>query len=161
MAKPGISQTRTLFALACRVEFSIRCSAEVIWTLLADAPGYPGWNSTVTAIDGRIREGERIRIHVPGTERTFAPKVSEVVPGRHMVWTGGFLPLFLGVRTFTLRPESDRSTTFIMEERFSGLMLPLVRQAMPDMGPIFARFASDLDHAATVRGSRSGGVATF
>ena len=114
MAQPSVSQTRTLFALVCRVEFNIRSSAEVIWTLLADAPGYPGWNSTVTAIDGRIREGERIRIHVPGAERTFSPKVSAVVPGRHMVWTGGFLPLFLGVRTFTLRPQSDRSTIFIM-----------------------------------------------
>jgi hypothetical protein len=35
-----------------------------------------------------------------------------------------------------------------MEERFSGLMLPLVKRSMPAFGPVFERYASDLKHEA-------------
>jgi hypothetical protein len=31
-----------------------------------------------------------------------------------------------------------------MEERFAGLVLPLVKGSLPDFGPVFARFAGDL-----------------
>ena len=65
-----------------------------------------------------------------------------------MTWSGGVAPLFKGVRTFTLTPQPGGSTTFVMEERFSGLMLPLVGRMMPDMGPVFARYAADLKHEA-------------
>jgi len=56
-----------------------------------------------------------------------------------MTWTGGVAPIFKGVRTFLLKPRNDGSTYFAMEERFSGLMLPLVKGSMPDFG----RFAGD------------------
>jgi hypothetical protein len=71
-----------------------------------------------------------------------------VVPGERMTWTGGFSPMFKGVRTFELRPCDDGSTEFVMEERFSGLMLPIVKGSMPDFGPVFERYASDLKHEA-------------
>jgi hypothetical protein len=61
-----------------------------------------------------------------------------------MVWTGGLAPVFKGVRTFQLRPFNDGSTDFTMEERFSGLILPLVKGSLPDFGPIFERYANDL-----------------
>ena len=79
-----------------------RANAERIWALLTDAKGFPRWNSTVTSIEGQIREGERLRVHVPGTDRTFTPTVSGVVPNGRMIWTGGFAPMFNGVRTFQL-----------------------------------------------------------
>jgi len=116
--------------------------------LLTDAKNFPRWNSTVTEIDGEIRDGQQIRIHVPGTTRTFTPRISHVVPERRMTWTGGFAPLFKGVRTFTLIPQTGGSTTFIMEERFSGLMLPVVGRSMPDFGPVFSRYAGDLKREA-------------
>jgi hypothetical protein len=65
-----------------------------------------------------------------------------------MTWTGGFSPVFKGVRTFELRPRDDGSTQFAMEERFSGLMLPFVKGSMPDFGPVFERYANDLKHEA-------------
>src|SRR5689334_19650725 len=120
MEETKVTQTRSAFSLSCRVEVSIRASAERIWSLLTDAEGFPRWNSTVTRIEGQIREGEKLRLHVPGTDRTFTPKISGVVPNQRMTWTGGFAPMFLGVRTFELKPHSDGSTDFAMEERFSG-----------------------------------------
>jgi len=144
----GITQARSTFSLSCRVEVNIRAAAERIWSLLTDAKGFPRWNSTVTNIEGEIREGGRLRLHVPGTSRTFTPTVSGFVANQRMTWTGGFAPMFTGVRTFELKPRSDGSTNFVMEERFSGLMLPLVKGSMPDFGPVFEQYASDLKRAA-------------
>jgi hypothetical protein len=65
-----------------------------------------------------------------------------------MTWSGGFSPVFKGVRTFELRPRADGSTDFTLTERFSGLLLPLVRRTLPDFGVVFARFVSDLRREA-------------
>lgn len=53
-----------------------------------------------------------------------------------------------GVRTFVPKPRNDGSTDFEMEERFSGLILPLVKGSMPDFGAVFERYASDLKREA-------------
>jgi len=66
--------------MTCRVVVNIGARAEDIWRLLTDAKDFPRWNSTVTSIEGQIREGERLRLHVPATTRVFTPKVSGVVP---------------------------------------------------------------------------------
>jgi hypothetical protein len=144
--------------MACGVELNIRTAAAPIWNLLTDAKDFPRWNSTVTKVEGQIREGGRLRLHVPGTQRTFTPRVSGVVPDERMTWTGGFFPLFKGVRTFELRPRDDGSTDFVMQERFSGLMLPFVRGSMPDFGPVFERYANDLKREAEVRRPGSRGI---
>ena len=143
-----ITQSRGVFSMTCGVALNIHAPAAAIWGLLTDANGFPRWNSTVTRVEGQIREGERLRLHVPGTDRTFTPRVSGVVPNERMTWTGGFSPVFKGVRTFELRTRGDGSTDFMMKERFSGLMLPFVKGSMPDFGPVFERYANDLKHEA-------------
>jgi hypothetical protein len=143
-----ITQERGTFSMACRVALNISAPAATIWSLLTDANGFPRWNSTVTRVEGQIREGERLRVHVPGTDRTFTPTVSGVVPSERMTWTGGFFPVFKGVRTFELRRRDDGSSEFVMEERFSGLMLPFVKGSMPDFGPVFEHYANDLKREA-------------
>lgn len=148
MNEPRVTQTHSAFGMVCAVEVNIRASAQGIWSLLTDAEGFSRWNSTVSGIEGQIREGERLRLRVPGTDRTFTPRVSGVVPNERMTWTGGFAPMFKGVRTFELRPCSGGSTEFVMEERFSGLILPLIKGSLPDFGPIFERYANDLKREA-------------
>ena len=148
MEDPKITQTHHAFSMACSVEVNIHANAGSIWSLLTDAKGFPRWNSTVSLIEGEIREGERLRLHVPGTDRTFTPRVCGVVPQAHMTWSGGFAPVFKGVRSFILKPRDDGSTDFIMDERFSGLLLPLVKGSMPDFGPVFQRYAADLRREA-------------
>jgi hypothetical protein len=148
MSEPHAVETRRAFSLACAVEIDIQAPAATIWAILTDAAGYPRWNSTITRIEGQIRDGERLRLHVPGTSRTFTPRVSGVVPNERMIWTGGFSPVFLGVRIFTLRSRGRDATAFTMAERFSGLMLPLARGSMPDFRPVFEAFAGDLRRAA-------------
>lgn len=146
--RPHITQIRGAFSLLCRVEVSIQSPPRGIWKLLTDARSFPRWNSTVTAIEGDISDGHRIRVHVPGTERTFTPTISHVVPDARMTWTGGLAPLFKGVRTFELTPQPGGATSFVMQERFSGLMLPFVGRALPDFGPVFEQYAADLKREA-------------
>jgi hypothetical protein len=148
MEGPEVRQSHRVFSMTCGVEVTIRASAARVWRLLTDTQGFPRWNSTVTAIEGQIREGERLRLHVPGTDRTFTPMVSDVVANERMTWTGGFAPLFKGVRTFVLRSRDGGSTDFAMAERFSGLLLPLVKGSMPDFGPVFEQYANDLKREA-------------
>jgi hypothetical protein len=128
---PKVTQTHRAFSMVCGVEVNVLANAEILWRLLTDAEGFPRWNSTVGGVEGQIREGERLRLRVPGTDRVLTPKVSGVKPNERMTWTGGFAPIFKGVRTFVLRPRNDGSTDFVMEERFSGLILPLVKGSMP------------------------------
>lgn len=148
MTGATIRQTRRAFSMSCGVAINIRAAPQTVWRILTDAERFPTWNSTVTAIEGQIAEGEQLRVHVPGTGRTFNPRVSGVVPEERMTWTGGFAPIFKGVRTFALQGRKDGSTDFTMRERFAGLLLPLVRRSLPDFRPIFESYANDLKREA-------------
>jgi hypothetical protein len=148
MSDARFTRTSSAFAMTCGVEVNVEASAEIVWSLLIDAKGFSRWNSTITAIEGDIREGERLRLHVPGTNRTFTPRVSGVVPARRMVWGDGLALIFKGVRTFVLKPRDDGSTDFVMEERFSGVIFALTKGMLPDFRPIFEAYANDLKREA-------------
>jgi len=144
----AVRENRT-FSMQCSIRCSIRASADRIWRLLTDAPRFPEWNSTVTRIDGAIAPGATLKLEVPSAPgRVFKPKVTAFEPGRSMVWSDGFAPMFKGVRTYTLTPGKDGTTVFSMTERFSGLMLPMIKGSLPDFRPIFETYANDLKRAA-------------
>jgi hypothetical protein len=145
---PKVTQSGSAFAMSCAVQINIAAKAEAIWGLLTDAKDFPRWNSTVSSIEGEIREGVTLKLRVPNQDRTFSPKVSDVVANQRMTWSDGFAPMFRGVRTFELKARDDGSTDFSMEERFSGAMLPLIKGSLPDFGPIFEQYANDLKREA-------------
>lgn len=146
--QPVFSKIESAAAMTCSVRINICASTASVWSLLTDSEGFPSWSSTIVRIEGRIAEGERLRLHVAGTTRTFTPRVSGVVYERRMLWSDGIAPLFKGVRTFLLEPARDGSTDFVMEERFSGVIFALVKAKMPDFAEIFEAFALDLQRAA-------------
>ena len=61
MQDPKTTETRGVFTLACRVEVNVRAGGQRLWNLLTNAKDFPRWNSTVTSIEGEIREGETVR----------------------------------------------------------------------------------------------------
>jgi hypothetical protein len=128
------------------VSVTIRARPEAVWALLTDAAGYPQWNSTVAKIDGRIAAGEKVTVHAKATPgRAFPLQVTEFVPPRRMVWSGGIpLGLFTGRRSYTLTPTSKGEVEFAMREEFSGLLAPLITRSIPDLQPTFDAFAADL-----------------
>jgi hypothetical protein len=102
------------------------------------------------SLDGEIAEGNRIRlVSKVNPKRAFKLTVSELQEPAHMVWSDGMpLGLFRGVRTFTLTPVGDGSTTFEMTEVFSGLLEPLISKSIPDMTDSFEEFGESLKRAA-------------
>ena len=135
---------------AFATSITIRARPEAIWAVLTDAAGYPQWNSTVARIDGRIAAGEKVTVHAKATSgRAFPLKVTEFVPARKMVWTGGMpFGLFTGTRSYTLTPTSADGVEFAMREEFSGLLAPLIARSIPDLQPAFDAFAADLKRHA-------------
>jgi len=148
MNEPAFTRTTSAFAMTCEVKINIQASAESVWHLLSDATGFSRWNSTISGIEGQIRDGERLKLHVPGTSRTFTPKVSGVVHARRMVWSDGLPLVFRGVRTFVLEMRDASSTDFVMQERFSGVVFAFAKRLLPDFRPIFEAYARDLKREA-------------
>jgi hypothetical protein len=54
------------------------------------------------------------------------------------------LGLFRGVRTYTLRPQSDQSTLFTMREEFTVRSSEMMWRSMPALQPSFDQFARGL-----------------
>ena len=141
------TEEKRAFRQAVSVAIGIKAKPEKIWALLTNAADVPRWNSTVTQIEGRIAPGEQLKLKVPISNRTFKVKVDTFEPHARLVWSDGS-PVFRGVRTYTLAPNPDGSTTFAMEEVFTGFMLPLIARSLPDFKPVFERYAADLKKEA-------------
>jgi hypothetical protein len=131
----------------------IQAPPEAVWRILTDAVGYPGWNTTVTRVDGLIALGGAITVHAkvaPG--RAFPVKVVALDAPTRMVWRGGMpLGLFNGERVFELRPQAGRGVEFTMREDYSGWLAPLITKSIPDLQPAFDEFAACLKARAEGR----------
>jgi len=129
-----------------RAATTIHASPKTIWAILTDAPRYPDWDPTVDRIEGTIAAGEKLKAFSklsPG--RAFPVKVSTFNPPEKMVWSGGMpLGLFKGERTFTLTPKGNGQVEFVMQEVFSGPLLPLIGKTIPDLTEPFEQFAEGL-----------------
>ena len=143
------TKTGRTFRMECVIHIDIHATPARIWALLTDAAGFSRWNSTVSRIDGEIREGSVLSLEVPSAPgRTFKPKVTRLEAARAMEWSDGLSPMFRGVRTFALVANADGTTRFSMAEVLSGLMLPMIKRSLPDFGPVFEAYAADLKRAA-------------
>lgn len=129
---------------------TIEASPETVWSILTDAGAYPEWEPGVDRIEGRIAPGETVTAYTRlNPRRAFPAKVTEFVPARKMVWSGGMpLGLFKGERTFTLSPQGNGSVEFTIREVFSGPLLPLIGRSIPDMTSSFEQLAAGLKKRA-------------
>ncbi len=146
-------RTKTTFRMEYAIGINVQAAPKRVWALLTNAADFPRWNSTVKSIEGNIALGEKIKLKATiAPERIFNLAISEFVPEQKMVWRDGMVPMFTGVRTFTLTPKADGSTDFAMAEVYSGLMLPMIAGSLPDFGPAFEQYASDLKREAQSAG---------
>src|SRR6185295_8895000 len=118
---------------------------------LTDAKGYTGWNSTVVSIQGDIAQGSTVKLVTKAApDRTFALLVSEFTAPKTMVWEDGG-KAFMGVRTYSLFPNADGTTTFAMSETLSGRMVGMIEPSLPDFRPSFEAIAADLKKASEAK----------
>jgi len=112
-------------------ESLIQASPDVIWSVLTDIEGWPGWNPDVERAElaGPLAPGSVFRWKAGG-----APVVStiqEVVPRRRLVWTGRSLSI-RAIHVWDLEERSD-GVKARSEESFDGLLVRLLRSPMQRM----------------------------
>lgn len=143
------SNLKKTFSVETGVSISINADPSIIWTLLTQASDFPRWNSTIIEMNGTIAKGEKVTLKsTVDSSRVFKVKVTKMLPEKEMVWADGMAPFFRGVRTYSLSPNSDGSTTFSMVEKIGGLMFPMAAKHFPDFAPSFEQYAADLKKEA-------------
>jgi len=135
--------TKKLFSRETQVSIDIASPAAAVWQRLTNAADFPRWNSTVISIEGRIAQGETIRLKAKlDPKRTFKLKVKELVPNQRLVWGDA-----MGERVYTLT-EQNGVTTFHMRERIGGPLFPLFASMIPSFDEAFDQYAADLKRAS-------------
>ena len=114
-----------------RAEIEIAAPPERVWAVLTDFAAYPGWNPFVRRLSGAAAVGARLtaRIEPPGgLGMTLRPTVLAAAPGRELRWLGhlGLPGLFDGEHGFRIEPLGPGRVRFVQEERFAGLLAPLL-----------------------------------
>lgn len=134
-------------------ETLILADAETVWRIITDGAGFTAWDSGITAVDGVIRDGSRIRVRADATgRRVFAFTVQQDPDHHRMTWTARLpLGLFRGVRTFTLTDRA-KGTHLKVKEEYFGPLAGLMFRGMPDLRPSFRQFAAGAKARAEAMG---------
>ena len=114
-----------------RTEIPIDAPAERVWRVLTGFAAYPEWNPFVRRARGEAKVGSRLEVEIhPPDQRTMTlrPRVLVADPGRELRWLGNlWVPgLFDGEHAFTIETLDEAHVRFIQDERFGGLLVPLL-----------------------------------
>lgn len=113
-------------------EIDIVAAPERVWEILTDFASYPRWNPFIRHIDGTPEAGKTLRACIEpsgGRGLTIRPTVLIADRARELRWLGRLLipGIFDGEHRFVIEPLPDGTVRFHQSERFSGLLVPLLR----------------------------------
>lgn len=116
--------------------------AHEVWAVLTDFPAYGEWNPFMVEISGQLAEGDQLEVafkQQSGKLMRFRPRVLRVSPARQIRWLGRLGPggLFDGEHYFVLEPTEDGSTRMVHGERFTGLLVPLMKKMIAETAESF------------------------
>lgn len=115
-----------------RVETEILISADPqkVWSVLTDFESYPNWNPFVKSLTGKVREGNKIKVVLPGMK--FKPTVLKFKTAKEFRWIGHLLfkGLFDGEHSFVLIDNKNGTTTLKHSEQFSGILVPFFKKKL-------------------------------
>jgi len=109
----------------------IAAPPERVWSVLIDYEAYSAWNPFIQKMSGEFRAGARLDIQIapPGRRAMrFRPTVLRVEPNKELRWVGslGMRRVFDGEHALLLDSIGGGNTRFRQEERFFGVLAPLV-----------------------------------
>ena len=118
-----------------RSEIAIDAPPERVWQVLTAFGAYPEWNPFIRSIEGEAKVGSRLKIRIepPGARgMTFRPTVRAAEPARELRWLGRLLlpGLADGEHRLALEPLAGGRSRFIQSERFSGLLVGLLKETL-------------------------------
>jgi len=144
IAQDGKARTvKKTFNRSTSISQYIDAPPSTVWSLLTNVKDYSRWNSTIISIEGKIQEGEKIKLKSTlDLNRTFKLKVKKLIKDKKLVWGDR-----LGTRTYILE-KSHLGTKFSMTETIGGLMFPLFAKKIPSFDGSFEQFTLDLKREA-------------
>jgi hypothetical protein len=112
-------------------EIAIEATPERIWEILTDFAAYPSWNAFIPCISGPGTVGSRLDLQMRppgGRGMQLRPTLLAAAPSQELRWLGqlGVPGLFDGEHRFLIEPLGTNRVRFVQEERFTGLLAPLV-----------------------------------
>jgi hypothetical protein len=112
-------------------EIVIDASPAQVWEIISEFGVYPEWNPFIRRISGQMRVGSKLEAFLQppgGRGMTFRPTVLVVEPEREFRWIGslGIPGIFDGEHRFSIEPVGPERTRFVQEERFSGVLAPVI-----------------------------------
>ncbi len=122
-------------AYLLHTEIEIEATSSRIWEILTDFENYPTWNPFIQSLNGNVKVGHTIEIHLTPPDAkvmTFKPKILVFEKEKELRWLGKLLMpgLFDGEHIFKLRDNGNGTTTFIQQEKFKGLLVPLLKKQL-------------------------------
>lgn len=127
----------------------VSATVEKVWSVLVkELPKDPAAFG-ILRLEGSLSLNSRVKLRSEvDPKRAFALKVRTFDAPKKMVWQGGMpFGLFKGIRTFE-STDTGGSTTFDMQEVFSGALSGLITKSIPDLTPSFEKFAQALKEKA-------------
>jgi hypothetical protein len=112
----------------------IDATAERVWEVITDLPGYAEWNPFVTAAEGVFVVGDRVSMSVPPVnafvQANLRPTVLEVTHGRRLrMWSRLdrlAIPGLFDVELTMTITDHDGGVRLWQQDRFGGLLAPLL-----------------------------------
>jgi hypothetical protein len=110
----------------------INASPAAVWATFTDTGSFAAWNPFLRRANGELRPQAKLDVQIQppgGRAMSFKPTVLVVEPERELRWIGRFIVpgVFDGEHSFRLEPLDSGGTRFTTAERFSGLLVPILR----------------------------------
>lgn len=134
---------------AVHTTIDIDASPQAVWGVLTNFAAYRDWNPFMDRAEGTPEVGAKLVIHMTangGRGMTFKPTVLAATPGQELRWLGklGVGGLFDGENSFVLTPNADGTTYLTHGERFSGILVALLKGTLKNSHAGFEAFNSAL-----------------
>jgi len=130
---------------AISTTIDIDASPQAVWDVLTDFAAYGNWNPFMDRAEGTPEVGAKLVIQMTGNGgrgMTFKPTVLAAIPGQELRWLGklGVGGLFDGEHSFVLTPNADGTTHLTHGERFSGILVALMKGTLTNSHAGFEAF---------------------
>ena len=119
-------------------KIEINAPAETVRAVLYDFDRYPSWNPFIIKIDGKVQEGNTVKVTVKpvGKEQISGSTRVLLTSETHLIWRGSLrIPgLFRGKHEFIIESLGPNRTLFQQNEEMSGLVIPFLDTKPTELG---------------------------
>ena len=119
-------------------KIEINAPAETVRAVLYDFDRYPSWNPFIVKIDGKVQEGNTVKVTVKpvGKQEMSGNTRVLLVSDSHLIWRGSLkIPgLFRGKHEFVIESLGPNRTLFQQNEAMSGLVIPFLDTEPTELG---------------------------